>query len=164
MVGVLLSAMGYKRSKLLNRGKGAAVSGIALGVFAILASTAFFFVYFTKIDGGPEIIRDGIATHSTNTEFPPQDDFISTECEAAGSSARATINLENKSPGPSVYIVTVAWETQSGGTTEGVVQSKLIDPGDPVTLRLFAESSEAIADTCKVTTIERSGLGILATQ
>lgn len=163
LVGIVLSGIGLQRSKLLGgRGKGAAVGGIALGLLSILASAGFAFLIFTQAGGGREATTlNGIETHSSNTEFPPQDDLVAFECEQSGSSARATIELENLSPGPSVYIVTVQWDTTGGNTVDDSVQSEIIEPGDTVTLRLIDVTGNADAESCNVTTIERTGLAFL---
>lgn len=161
MVGTVLSSIGFQRSKISHRGKGVSITGIVLGLFSIAASIGFVFLYSGLLDGGPEIVKDGVATHSTNTEFPPQDDIVAVTCEAAGSSARAIVDIENMSPGPSVYIATIEWETVAGNTVQDTVQSELIDTGETATLRLLDVTGNAVADSCKLTTIERTGLGFL---
>jgi len=155
----ILCIIGLGRSKTLGRGRGVAITGIILSILALLASVAAGFFLYTTLAGGDEIVRNGIATTSTNTEFPPQDDFVSVECSASegGGLPLAIITLENMSGGRSFYQVTVEWDTETG-TVSDEVTSEFIDDGERTILRLFDRSSTGLTDTCQVTRIERSGV------
>ena len=155
----ILCIIGLGRSKTLGRGRGVAITGIILSILALLASVAAGFFLYTTLAGGDEIVRKGIATTSTNTEFPPQDDFVSVECSASegGGLPLAIITLENMSGGRSFYQVTVEWDTETG-TVSDEVTSEFIDDGERTILRLFDRSSTGLTDTCQVTRIERSGV------
>lgn len=156
-VSFTLCIVGLRRSKTLGRGRGIAITGIMLSILSLLASVAAVAVLYVTLNGD-EIVRNGIATTSTNTEFPPQDDFVSIECtsSASGSLPLAIITLENMSGGRSVYRVTVEWDANSG-TVSGEVASEFIEDGERTILRLFDRSSTGLSDTCRVTRIERSG-------
>lgn len=157
-VSFILCVVGLRRSKTLGRGRGIAITGILLSILSLLTSVAAGAILYATLNGGDEVIRNGIATTSTNTEFPPQDDFVSIECSASesGDLPLAIITLENMSGGRSVYRVTVEWDTQTG-TVSDEVASDFIDDREQTTLRLFDRSSTGLIDTCRVTRIERSG-------
>jgi hypothetical protein len=166
VVSFVLCVIGLRRSKTIGRGRGLAIGGIVLSVLSLLASAAALALLIATINGGDEIVRNGIVTTSTNLEFPPQDDLVSVECTASesGNLPLAIITLQNKSTGQSLYRVTVVWDTQgsSDGTTaaaevSGEVRSDDVEAGETEILRLFERSSRALVDTCRVTRIERSG-------
>ncbi len=161
-VSFALCVIGVRRSKTLGSGRGLAISGIVLSVLALLASGAAAVIIYATLNGGDEIVRNGIVTTSTNTEFPPQDDLVSVECTSSdsGNLPLAIITLENKSTGRSLYSVTVEWDTTSG-VIEDEVSSDFIDEGATEVLRLFERSSAGISDACRVTRIERSGFRLL---
>lgn len=161
-VSFTLCIIGLRRSKTLGRGRRLAIGGIVLSVLALLASGAVLAIIIVTLNGGDEITRNGIITTSTNTEFPPQDDLVSSDCGSStgGDLPLAIITLENKSTGRSVYGVTVEWDTPSG-VVEGEVSSDYVDAGATAELRLFERSSSGIPDTCRVTRIERSGFRLL---
>lgn len=157
-VSFTLCIIGLRRSKSLGRGRGLAITGIILSVLSLIASAAALVIIIATLNGGDEVVRNGIVTTSTNSEFPPQDDLVDSECSTSegGDLALAIITLENKSTGRSVYGVTVEWETRSG-VVSSEVSSDFVDAGSTEVLRLFGPSSSAIPETCRVTRIERSG-------
>jgi len=165
VVSFVLCVIGLRRSKTIGRGRGLAIGGIVLSVLSLLTSVAALALLIATINGGDEIVRNGIVTTSTNLEFPPQDDLVSVECTASesGNLPLAIITLQNKSTGQSLYRVTVVWDTQgsSDETTaaevSGEVRSDDVEAGETEILRLFERSSSGIVDTCRVTRIERSG-------
>jgi len=164
LIGVVLSVIGLRRSKTLGgRRRGAAITGIVLGVLAMLASVGFGALYLQALNGGPVRELGGVSTRSTNIEFPPQDDIIDTTCESSdgGALGLAIIELENKSPGRSNYAVTVSWDTPGGNVLEDVVRSDFVEPGETETLRLFESTGSGVPESCRVTEIERTGLTIL---
>jgi hypothetical protein len=66
-----------------------------------------------------EAERDGgIPTLSDNRENPPGDDVTVADCGAAEGTGfmRATVDVLNHSSEPSNYIITVAFESDDGGT------------------------------------------------
>lgn len=167
-ISITLCIIGLRRSKTLHRGRGVSIAGILLSILAILASAAALAIIIATLRGGDDVVRNGIATTSTNSEFPPQDDLIDVVCSASdnGDVPLAIIELENKSTGRSIYSVTVEWDTPAGanvdvgtpsGVVSGEVDSEFVDVGETVTLRLFDRSLLGIVDTCRVTRIERSG-------
>lgn len=157
-VSLTLCIIGLRRSKTLQRGRGISIAGILLSILAIMASAAALAIFYAAVTGGEEVVRDGIITTSSNTDFPPQDDLVDVVCSASntGDVPLAIIELENKSDGRSVYSVTVEWDTNSG-VVSGEVDSDFVDAGETVSLRLFERSTSGIAETCRVTRIERSG-------
>jgi len=157
-----LCIIGLRRSKVSGRGRGLAISGIALSILSMLVSGAALALLIATLSGGDEIIKDGIATTSDNTDFPPQDDLASTECSASdnGDVALAVITLENLSGGRSIYSVTVEWDTPTG-VVAGEVTTDFVDAGESETIRLFDRSGRGISDTCRVTQIDRSGFFFL---
>lgn len=154
----VLCVIGLRRSKTLGRGRGLAITGIVLSVLSVIVSGIALAILIATLSGGDEVIRNGIVTTSDNTEFPPQDDLVSIECTASesGDVPLAIITLENKSPGRSLYSVTVEWDT-STGVIAGEVSSELVDAGSTEVLRLFERSARGEPDTCRVTRIDRSG-------
>lgn len=162
IVSFVLCVIGVRRSKTLGRGRGVAIGGIILSILSILASAAALVIIISSLNGGEDVIRDGIATSSTNSEFPPQDDLVDVVCSTSdnGGVPLAVVTLENKSEGRSIYSVTVEWDTASG-VVSGEVSSEFIDAGESATLRLFDRSSAGVAEMCRVTRIERSGFRLL---
>lgn len=158
IVSFVLCVIGLRRSRSTGSGRAASIGGIALSILALVASAAAAAFIVATINSGDDIVRNGIATTSTNEEFPPQDDIESVECSASesGNLPLAIITLENNSPGRSIYRVTVEWDTQ-GGQISHEVRSEFLESGGTQTLRLFDRSSSGDADTCRVTRIERSG-------
>lgn len=165
-VSFVLCLIGLRRSRTIGRGRGLAIGGIVLSILSLLVSAAALAFLVATLNGGDEIVRNGIVTTSTNLEFPPQDDLVSVECTASesGNLPLAIIDLQNNSTGRSIYRVTVTWETQgnseeatAAAEVSGEVRSDYIEAGETETLRLFQRSSRARVDTCRVTRIERSG-------
>lgn len=159
--GFILSSIGLRRSKTIGHGRGAAIGGIVLaGLSMVFSAVALAFIV-SAINGGEERVVNDIVTTSNNTEFPPQLDLDSIECDASGDLGLAVVTLENRSGGQSLYNVTVEWDTASGGTVDGTIQSDFLAAGETQTMRLFDQSGNGIADSCRVARIERSGLGLL---
>lgn len=159
IVSFIMCVVGLRRSKSLGRGRGMAITGIILSILSILAAAAALAILIVTLSGGEETIRNGIATTSENTEFPPQDDLTSLDCSASesGDVPLAIITLDNHSTGRSIYSVTVEWETPRGDMVEAEVTSDFVDAGESETLRLFERSGEGLVDSCRVTKIDRSG-------
>ena len=162
ILGFVLSMIGLRRSKTIGRGRGAALGGIALAGLSLLFSTVAVGFIVAGLNGGEERIVDGIATTSTNTEFPPQDDLELVECDVSGSLGLAIVTIENRSGGQSLYSVTVEWDTEAGDVVSGTVRSEFLGAGERQTIRLFDRSGNGVAESCRVVRIERSGLGLLA--
>lgn len=161
ILGFVLSFIGLRRSRTIGRGRGAALGGIALAGLSLLFSTVAVGFIVAAINGGEERVIDGIVTTSSNTEFPPQDDLESVECDASGNLGLAIVTLENRSGGQSLYSVTVEWDTEAGVVETGTLRSEFLAAGESQTMRLFDRSGNGVADTCRVARIERSGLGLL---
>lgn len=159
IAGIILSYIGLKRSKMLGRGRGLAITGIVLSLLSIVVSGIALAILIAALTGGEDVVRNGIVTSSDNDEFPPQDDLVDLECTASDSGGvpLAIITIENKSPGRSVYGVTVEWETATDPIV-AEVSSEFVDAGETEVLRLFERSSRGIAEQCRVTRIDRSGL------
>ena len=157
IIAIVLSIIGLRRSKELGRGRGIAIGGIALSLLALVVSIGSVILITVSLDT-EETVRDGIATTSSNTEFPPQDDLDSVNCTASdgGDTALAVVTVTNRSEGQSVYTVTLAWNAGDREVTESV-RSEFLEAGDTTMLRLFATASEVQAESCRVTRIERSG-------
>lgn len=162
IVSFVLCVIGLRRSRTSGRGRGLSIGGIMLSLLALLVSAAAAAFIIATITSGEDTILNGVATTSSNHEFPPQNDIESVECSASesGSLPLAIITVRNNSEGRSVYRVTVEWETSSGEIADDV-RSDFIDVGETETLRLFERSSAGIPDTCRVTRIERSGFRFL---
>jgi len=159
LAGMILSIVGLRRSTALEgRGRTAAIGGIALGLLSIVAATGFTFVALDALRGGADTVRDGVATRSSNDEFPPQEDIVELQCSASesGRLALAVVTLTNNSPETSSYSLTVAWETTSGASVVADARSERVEPGESAELRLFDTSATGIAETCEVTIIDRS--------
>ena len=161
VLGFILSVIGLRRSKTIGRGRGAALGGIALAGLSLLFSTVAVGFIAAGLNGGEERIIDGIVTTSTNTEFPPQEDLDSVECDSSGNLGLAIVTIENRSGGQSLYSVTVEWDTKAGDVVTGTLRSEFLAAGETQTMRLFDRSGNGIADSCRVARIERSGLGLL---
>lgn len=159
IAGFVLSAIAFRRSRRRGiGGRGVAVGGMMLGVLAVLASVAGFFYLLALIDSGDPTVRDGIASTSRNTEFPPQDDYDGIDCEQSttGLVARATVTLTNRSTSASVYQVVVEWDTESGDAIDEVVTTDYVDPDETIEFDVLELSGDAVFASCRVTTIERS--------
>lgn len=163
IVGFIMCVVGLRRSKTLGRGRGLAISGMVLSILSIIASGAALALLIATLSGGEETVRNGIATTSDNTEFPPQDDLESLECSASenGDVPLAIITLTNNSTGRSIYSVTVEWETIDDSSIEAEVTSDFIEAGESETLRLFERSGQGLVAECRVTKIDRSGFFFL---
>jgi hypothetical protein len=163
-VGLALSVIGLRRSATLGRGRGAAIGGIALAVLAILVAGLSLAFIVIGLRGGDEIVQNGISTHSTNTEFPPQDDLESVECTASegGGLGLAVIAIFNKSGGSSSYTITVEWDAGAGSPVTNTVSSSFLPDGETEELRLFDVSGSGDPGSCRVSQIERSGFDFLS--
>ncbi len=162
IVGGILSFLGLRRARGLGgKGRGVALGGIVLSILSIVAAVGFTLLLLDAVNGGPEIVRDGISTRSRNTEFPPQDDIVDVRCESSdgGGLALAIVEIENRSPETSSYAVTVEWDT-ADGTIEGRVGGNEIEPGATSELRLFERSGDGEPETCVVTMINRSSFAL----
>lgn len=162
-IGFTLSMKGLQRSRTLETGRGLSIGGIALSVLALLASVGAFVVIMATINGGEERVVDGITTTSNNVQHPPQADIDDVVCGVSngGGLPLATVQLENRSPGESLYAITIEWDTESGSAVSGIVRSEFLAAGESQTLRLFDQTGTGLSETCRVSRIERSGLGIL---
>lgn len=160
VVSLVLSGLGLRKARELQNGRGIAITGIVLSLTAMIASIGAV-VFFTIAVNTEETVRDGIATTSSNTRFPPQDDLDGVECTESegGGSALAIATLTNRSGGPSVYTVTFTWQ-RSNGESSAMVRSDSIPADATEELRLFAPSNDVIASECRVTRIERTGLSL----
>jgi hypothetical protein len=163
-VGFALSVIGLRRSATLGRGRGVAIGGIAMAVLAIVVAGISLTFIVVGLRGGEEIVRNGISTHSTNTEFPPQDDLESVECTASegGGLGLAVLTIHNKSGGPSSYTITVEWDAGAGSPETSTVRSSLLPDGETEELRLFDVSGVGDPESCRVSRIERSGFDFLS--
>jgi len=163
IISFVLAVIGLRRSKDLGSGKGAAIGAIGLSVLAVIVSIVATIFIVVWVNSGDDIIRDGIATTSTNTEFPPQDDLDDVECTNSdgGDSALAIITITNRSGGPSNYELTVAWDDDSGDELLASVRSDFLPADESQTMRLFAPRSGADPESCRVIRIERSFFDLL---
>ena len=159
LAGLVMSIIGLSRSRTLNgAGRAAAIGGALLGLFSMVAAIGFAFVISDMLQGDADLVRDGVATRSSNTEFPPQDDIVEVSCEASesGRLALAVVTVENMSPEESVYTLTVTWETASNGEVTADARSGGVEPGETEELRLFDTSATGDPDTCSVAIIDRT--------
>ena len=161
IVGLVLSAIGLRRAKTIGKGRGAAIGGIALALMSMVFSILAIGLIASEINGGEERSVNGIITTSSNVEFPPQEDIDSVECDTNSSLGLAIVTIENRSGGRSLYNVTVEWETEDGEIEMGTVRSEFLAAGERQTMRLFDSSGNGIPSTCRVSRIERSGVGFL---
>ena len=161
IVGFVLSAIGLRRAKSIGRGRAMALGGMALAGLSVLFSTLAVGFLVAALNGGEEKVINDIATRSSNTEFPPQLDLDEVVCESSGDLALATVSITNNSRGESIYGITVEWETDLGTIVSGTVQSELLPADGQQSLRLFDQTGNGVPDTCRVSRIERSGLGFL---
>jgi len=161
-VALAMSIIGLRRSKTIGQGKAAAIGGIGLSVLAIAGSALMVVMLVAALNSREETVRDGIATVSSNDEFPPQDDLDSASCStsAGGASALATIEITNRSTGQSVYVITVTWTTDDGDEISDEVRSDYLPADESQTLRLFSPSADVDAESCRVTRIERSAFAL----
>lgn len=162
IISIVLAIIGLRRSTELGRGKGIAIGAIALSVLAILASVVATVILFAWINTGEDFEIDGIASRSTNTEFPPQADLDEVECTTSegGDTALAIVTITNRSGGQSNYQITVAWEDDTGDEIVGTLRSEFLPADDSQTMRLFAPQADADPTSCRVTRIERSFFGL----
>ncbi len=158
VVSFALSAIGLRRARLGARGRGVAIGGIVLSLLAIAMSIVALLMILSAIRGEDTVV-DGIATTSSNTRYPPQSDLDDVQCETSrsGAIARAFVTLTNRSTGPSIYEVTVAWDSPDG-RIETLVSSEFVDSDETIELDALELTGRGEPDSCRVTRIERSGL------
>ncbi len=162
IVSFVLCVIGLRRARRGKRGRGLAITGIVVSLLSILFSAVAVVFLVALVRSGDEIVRDGIITTSDNTEYPPQDDIDGIECSASNSGriAQATVTITNRSTGPSVYRITIEWET-NGEPIEEIVSTDYLDAGESASYEAVDLSGRAMEDSCRVTRIERSFLPIL---
>jgi len=158
LLSLVLSVVGLRRAGRGLVGRKVSIAGIVLSVLAIVVSVVslLFIVSFVQ-SFGEDTIRDGIATTSTNDEFPPQDDIDGVVClsSTSGLVARAEVALTNRSVSPSIYEITVEWVADSGAIEESTI-SDYVAADESITVTLLDLSETADPDACRVTRIERS--------
>mgnify|MGYP001820477092 CR=1 FL=1 len=154
----VLCVIGLRRARGGLRGRGIAAVGLGLSVLAMAFSVIglLFLLSFVR-SLGEDTIRDGIATRSTNTEHPPQDDLDGVECSTSntGLVARAEFTITNRSDSSSVYQITVVWDTASG-IIEEEVSTGYLSPDRSTTLTAVDLTGNADPDSCRISRIERS--------
>ena len=162
IVSFVLCVIGLRRARQGKRGRGLAITGIIVSLLAILFSAVAVVFLLALVRSGDEIVRDGIITTSDNTEFPPQDDIDGIVCSASNSGriAQAKVTITNRSTGPSVYRITIEWETD-GEPIEEVISTDFVDAGESASYEAVDLSGQAIEDSCRVTRIDRSFLPII---
>jgi len=162
IVSFVLCVVALRRARAGKRGRGLAISGIIVSILAVLFSVVAVVFFVALVRSGDEIVRDGIITTSDNTEYPPQDDIDRIECSASNSGriAQATVTITNRSTGPSVYRITIEWETDDE-PIEDVISTDFLDAMESASYEAVDLSGRAIEDSCRVTRIDRSFLPIL---
>jgi len=164
VISFILGWIGFRRSAHLGSGRRLSLAAMALSVLAVIVSVAVVALLFARVNSGEDIVRDGIATRSTNEEFPPQDDLDEVDCSTSegGDSALAIVTITNRSGGQSNYQITVAWDNDDGDEVLGIVNSDFLAADDSQTMRLFSPRTNVDPETCRVTRIERSFIGFFS--
>lgn len=158
VISFVLAIVGLRRS--IESGVGKGLSLIAMGLsllalFAALVATGFWIV---QLNTGDEFVIDGVASTSTNRDFPPQNDLDEVECttSAGGGSALAVATFTNRSGGPSNYIITVAWDDDAGTEVTDTIRSNAsLAADESQTIRLLSPRSNVDPESCRVTRVER---------
>lgn len=159
LIAIVMAIVGLRRSKVSGRGKGLAISALLVATFSVVVSVVAFIIIATTIRGEDTVVN-GITSSSDNTEFPPQEDVIDVVCTEEGGLPLASITVENMSPESSTYILTITWETETGGQLVEILRgSDFIESGEQNEFRLFQRGAGAVADSCAVDRIERTSLG-----
>lgn len=160
VVSFVLCVVGLRRARRHGlRGRGLAIGGIVLSLLAMAFSVVGLLFLVALVRSGDTIVRDGIATTSDNTEYPPQDDIDQVECGASNSGrlAQARVTITNRSEGRSVYQITIEWDADVGPIEE-IITTGFLDAGDTATFQAVDLGGRARRDSCRVTEIERSFL------
>ena len=162
IISLVLAIIALRRSTELGRGKGIAIGAMVLSIIAVFASVVATVFLFAWINTGEDTEIDGIASRSTNTEFPPQADLDEVECTTSegGDAALAIVTITNRSGGQSNYQITVTWDDDTGDEILGTLRSEFLPADDSQTMRLFAPQADADPESCRVTRIERSFFGL----
>jgi hypothetical protein len=160
LIGVVLSVIARRRAKAGLGGSGLALAGLLLGLLAMVLSVASFFLILSWIDSGDETVVNGIATTSTNTVDPPQDDLDTTVCGASNSGrlATASVRITNRSESSSVYRIEVEWLDDEGETVSSTVVTDYVGVDESLTVDFVELTGAALPDSCRVVQIDRSSL------
>lgn len=158
VISFVLAIVGLRRSSEAGKGKGISLLAMGLSLLALFATVVAAGFWIVQQNTGEEFVIDGIASTSSNREFPPQEDLESLECTTSegGSSALAVVTITNRSGGPSNYIITVTWDDESGTEVSDMIRSSESLPADESeTIRLLAPRGNIDPDSCRVTRVER---------
>ncbi len=159
IVSLVLCIIGLRRARRDGlRGRGLAITGIGLSVLSMVLSILGVLLIASLVRSlGDDTIRDGIATTSSNTADPPQDDLDQVDCleSNTGLVATARVMITNRSQQSSVYQITVVWDSPSG-TIEEELTTGYVGVDESRTLTAVDLSGNADTASCRVSRIERS--------
>lgn len=160
LVSGVMGIVALRRARRGRRGRGLAITSIVLSLLAMCFSVLGLLFIISTLRSGDVTVRDGIATSSDNSEYPPQDDIDGIECSASNSGrlAQARVTITNRSEGRSVYQLTLEWDTPDGNSIEEVITTGFVDAGETETLEAVDLSGTAVRDSCRITRIDRSFL------